>query len=86
MAGAEKDEPSWTGFLKTQILVGNSTCKHPERPVNHQAKVPHLDIHRVWGRARGEGRAFRSPHKTQPQEPESPASKNANPHGRKRFP
>ena len=32
MAGAEKDEASWTGFLKTQILMGNSTCKDPERP------------------------------------------------------
>ena len=40
MAGAEKDEASWTGFLKTQILMGNSTCKHPERPVKLQARDP----------------------------------------------
>ena len=40
MAGAEKDEASWTGFLKTQILMGNSTCKHPERPVKQQARDP----------------------------------------------
>ena len=39
MAGAEKDQTSWTGFLKTQILMGNSTCKHPERPVKQQART-----------------------------------------------